>query len=124
MRHELPARLQALDEPVLLWFAGRDIVPPDAGFIRPARDAFEVSFVPLSLTIASGRRPRWRIISPSSRATRRPEIEVSATSARHSRVEALDPLLVDGMVFPPQQHVQATITKPPSLLGERFQPLA
>jgi hypothetical protein len=37
-------------------------------------------------------------------------------------VEALDPLLVDGMIFAPQQHVQTTVAKPPSLLGQGFQP--
>src|SRR5258708_452556 len=51
------------------------------------RMAFEVSSVPLSPTIVFG-RPCWRITSFSSRATRRPEIEVSATSARHSRVQS------------------------------------
>src|SRR3979490_1748240 len=39
-------------------------------------------------------------------------------------VESLHPLLVDSMAFTPQQHVQATIPKPPSLLGEGLQPLA
>jgi hypothetical protein len=143
--------------------------------------AFEVSSVPLSLTIVSGRRRRRRMMWSSSRATRRPEIEVSATSQAFSgavvdhrqdteaptvgqlvgdevqapalvgpyrrrdrppgshrplaaaapahgqpllAVEALDPLLVDGMAFTPQQHVQATVAEPPSLLGQGFQPLA
>jgi len=50
--------------------------------------AFEVSSVPLSLTIVSGRLPRRRMMSSSSRATRRPEIDVSAINARHSRVQS------------------------------------
>ena len=52
-----------------------------------ANMAFEVNSVPLSETIVSG-RPRIAMIRSSSRATRRPEIEVSATSARHSRVQS------------------------------------
>ena len=39
----------------------------------------------LSLTIIPG-LPRWAINFVSSRTTRRPEIEVSGTAARHSRV--------------------------------------
>ena len=46
-----------------------------------------VSSVPLSETHAAG-LPRAAIIAPSSRPTRRPESEVSATSARHSRVKS------------------------------------
>src|SRR5262249_31002621 len=41
--------------------------------------------VPLSLTTVSG-RPRRAMMASSSRATRRPEIEVSTTSAKHSLV--------------------------------------
>ena len=47
--------------------------------------AFEVNSVPLSETIMSG-LPRRSIKTVSSRATRRPEIEVSGIAARHSRV--------------------------------------
>lgn len=47
--------------------------------------AFEVNSVPWSETIMLG-LPRWAINSVSSRATRRPEIEVSGIAARHSRV--------------------------------------
>jgi hypothetical protein len=36
----------------------------------------------------------------------------------------MDPFPVDGMAFPPQQNVQATVAEMPSLLGEGFQPLA
>jgi hypothetical protein len=49
--------------------------------------AFEVSSVPLSLTIVLGLPQATRRRS-SSRATRMPEIEVSGTSARHSRVQS------------------------------------
>ena len=47
--------------------------------------AFEVSSVPLSETIILG-LPRRSISVVSSRATRRPEIEVFGIAARHSRV--------------------------------------
>lgn len=50
-----------------------------------ARTAFEVSSVPLSLTIIPG-LPRSAIRSASSRTSLRPEIEVSGTARRHSRV--------------------------------------
>ena len=49
--------------------------------------ACEVSSVPWSLTIMSG-RPRRSAIRSSSRATRRPVSERSATSARHSRLKS------------------------------------
>ena len=63
----------------------RDVVP---GYVLPiaqTRIAVEVSSVPLSETMPAG-RPRTATILSSSRATRVPEIEASATSARHSRV--------------------------------------
>src|SRR5271170_1441795 len=50
-----------------------------------ANMAFEVNSVPLSETIMPG-LPRRSISAVSSRATRRPEIEVSGIAARHSRV--------------------------------------
>jgi hypothetical protein len=50
-----------------------------------ANMAFEVNSVPLSETIMPG-LPRRSIKTVSSRATRRPEIEVSGIAARHSRV--------------------------------------
>ena len=50
-----------------------------------ANMAFEVNSVPLSETIMPG-LPRRLINAVSSRATRRPEIEVSGIAARHSRV--------------------------------------
>ena len=50
-----------------------------------ANMAFEVNSVPLSETIMPG-LPRRSINAVSSRATRRPEIEVSGIAARHSRV--------------------------------------
>src|ERR1700722_6767290 len=48
--------------------------------------ALEVYSVPLSLTMAPG-RPRGRTMLSSSRATLRPDSDVSATRARHSRVQ-------------------------------------
>jgi hypothetical protein len=47
--------------------------------------AFEVNSVPLSETIICG-LPRTLTIMVSSRATRLPEIDVSGTAAKHSRV--------------------------------------
>ena len=47
--------------------------------------AFEVNSVPLSETIMQG-LPRLSSRAVNSRATRRPEIEVSGIAARHSRV--------------------------------------
>src|SRR6476660_8774561 len=49
--------------------------------------ALLVSSLPLSLTIIFG-LPRLTMRRSSSRATRKPESEVSATSARHSRVQS------------------------------------
>lgn len=46
-----------------------------------------VSSVPLSLTIIAG-RARSVIAQSNSRATRRPEIEVSAINLTHSRVKS------------------------------------
>ena len=50
-----------------------------------ANMAFDVNLVPLSETIIPG-LPRRSINVVSSRATRRPEIEVSRIAARHSLV--------------------------------------
>ncbi len=47
--------------------------------------AFDMNSVPLSETIMPG-LPRLVISAVSSRATRRPEIDVSGIAARHSRV--------------------------------------
>ena len=47
--------------------------------------ADEVSSVPLSLTTVCG-LPRMPMSRVNSRATRTPDSDVSATSARHSRV--------------------------------------
>ena len=46
-----------------------------------------VNSVPLSVTIVAG-RPRRAMTASSSRATRTPDSEVSATSVRHSRVKS------------------------------------
>ena len=48
--------------------------------------AFEVNSVPLSEMIIMG-LPRRSMIAANSRATRAPDSDVSATSARHSRVQ-------------------------------------
>ena len=49
----------------------------------------EVNSVPLSLTIMQG-CIRISTIRSSSRATRMPQMELSATRARHSRLKALE----------------------------------
>src|SRR5262245_54355648 len=51
--------------------------------------AFEVNSVPWSETITPG-LPRRAITAVSSRATRRPEIDVSGIAAKHSRVTVVD----------------------------------
>ena len=80
------APVEALIEAVLLWLAWRDVVPAHAGVVGPGQDGVEVYSVPLSLTMVSG-RPRCRMTASNSRTTRAPDSEVSATSARHSRVQ-------------------------------------
>jgi hypothetical protein len=79
--------IEALDERVLGRFAWRYVVPADAALVGPVQMALEVSSVPLSETIVAG-FARLAMIRSSSRATLRPGIEVSATSARHSRVQS------------------------------------
>jgi hypothetical protein len=48
------AAVEGLDEAILHRFAGRNVVPLDTTFLLPGRMAFEVSSVPLSLTIMQG----------------------------------------------------------------------
>ena len=71
--------VEALDEGVLDRLARGDVVPVD---LRRSCDqpriALEVSSVPLSLTIMAG-LPRVAMSASSSRATRSPESDVSAT---------------------------------------------
>jgi putative transposase len=55
------------------------------GACPPTSSAWQVNSVPLSKTIMPG-LPRRSISTVSSRATRRPGIEVSGIAARHSRV--------------------------------------
>jgi hypothetical protein len=64
--------------------------------------------------VAIGRRVPIARLRAAAPAHRQPRLAI----------EALDPLLVDGMAFTPQQHVQAAIAEPPALLGQGFQPLA
>jgi hypothetical protein len=76
--------------------------------------------MPLSLTMVLG-RPHWWIISSSSRAARRREIEVSAKSARHSRVQssttaripAVSQLVVDEVQAPALVGGQRYLDQPP-----------
>src|SRR5882672_2346227 len=81
------ASVEAFDEGVLDRFARRDVVPSDTALFCQRKMACEVSSVPLSLTTLSGFL-RAATIASSSRATRRPESDVSTTSARHSRVKS------------------------------------
>jgi len=76
--------VEALDERILLRFPGCHSMPCccDQRSI-----VMQVSSVPLSETIIAG-QPRRVITASSSRATRRPGNDVSATSARHSRVKS------------------------------------
>ena len=79
------AAIEALAEAVLHRLSRRDEMPDDRVVVRPGRMAFEVNSVPLSDTIMPG-LPRRSIKTVSSRATRRPEIDVSEIAAKHSRV--------------------------------------
>ena len=63
----------------------RDEMPEDPVVLRQTSMAFEVNSVPLSETIMPG-LPRRLINAVSSRATRRPEIDVSGIAAKQSRV--------------------------------------
>ena len=69
---------------IVRWLARRDVVPGDAAVIRPCQDGVAGEF---AAVVADHhlRLPRSIISRSSSRATRMPESEVSATSARHSR---------------------------------------
>jgi hypothetical protein len=79
------ASVEALNVAILHRLARRDVVPFVAVILRPGEDCVRVNSVPWSETIMPG-LPRRPIRSVSSRATRRPEIEVSGIAARHSRV--------------------------------------
>lgn len=78
------ATVETLDERILHRLFGRDEVPCNPAR-RGASTAFEVNSVPWSETISPG-LPRRAINVVSSRATRAPEIDVSAMLAKHSRV--------------------------------------
>ena len=75
--------VEALHEAVLRRFAGRDVMPFDL-LTQAARISRHRT---LSLTTMQG-KPRISAIRSSSRATRMPEIEVSTTVARHSRLKS------------------------------------
>lgn len=77
--------IEALDEGVLGRLARRGECHAIPACSHQASTALDVSSVPLSLTIMPG-LPRQAISLESSRTTRLPEIEVSGTAARHSRV--------------------------------------
>jgi hypothetical protein len=81
------AAFGAFDEGILLRLAGRNVVPLDL----PVRDqrsiVMLVNSVPLSDTIMA-EQPRMAITASSSRATRRPGSQVSATRAKHTRVKS------------------------------------
>src|SRR3954468_7845584 len=77
--------VETLAKAVLHGLARCDEVPGDVVLLRPGQHGVEVNSVPLSETIIPG-LPRCSIRAVSSRATRRPEMEVSGIAARHSRV--------------------------------------
>jgi hypothetical protein len=79
------APVEALAKTVLHRPSRHDEMPDDRFVARQASMAFEVNSVPWSETIVPG-LPRRSINAVSSRATRRPEIEVSEIAARRSRV--------------------------------------
>ena len=79
--------VEALDEGILDRLARGDVVPVDPGAVGEAQDGVRGELVPLSLTIMPG-LPRVAMSASSSRATRSPDSDVSATSARHSRVQS------------------------------------
>jgi hypothetical protein len=81
------AAVEALAEAVLLGIAEGGVMSGDLASSAHCRMALQVSSLPLSLTIMVG-LPRQAMMASSSRATRWPEIEVSATSAKHSRVQS------------------------------------
>jgi hypothetical protein len=68
------ATVEALDEAVLLWLAGRDVMPVNAGAVDPFQDGAGL--------------PRQAIRASNSRASRLPLIEVSTTRASASRVKS------------------------------------
>jgi hypothetical protein len=79
------APVETLAEGVLYRLSRCDEMPDEPVVPRPGEQAVEVNSVPLSETIMPG-LPCRSINAVSSRATRRPEIEVSGIAARHSRV--------------------------------------
>ena len=68
------------------WFAPNGEGQSTLRLSAKARMAFEVNSVPLSEMIIAG-FPRRSMIAANSRATRTPDSDVSATKARHSRVQ-------------------------------------
>ncbi len=81
------ACIEALDESVQCRLAGRDVVPFDPHLLAPAQHGQASEFGAIVGDAVSG-WPRWVMITSSSRTTRNPGSEVSATSARHSRVKS------------------------------------
>ena len=85
---EKPSRMRPLklsQKPFCIGFPGAMKCQTTLLSCAQANMALEVNSVPLSETIMQG-LPRRLINAVSSRATRRPEIEVSGIAARHSRV--------------------------------------
>ena len=76
------AAIEALDKSVLNRLARGDVVPADNAFLLPAQNGMRGQ---LGAVVADyyQRFLRVAMIVSSSRATRRPEIDVSTISARH-----------------------------------------
>src|SRR3954468_1212008 len=79
--------VEALHEPILHRFAGRNVVPFDITLLLPGQDGVRGQLGAVVADDHSG-VARSSAIRSSSRATRRPVSEVSTTRVRHSRVKS------------------------------------
>ncbi|GEM_PF-6870838 len=78
----------ALVEAVLLGLARRDVMPADAGVVGPGQDSVRgVLHAVIADDGVGPAPPRCRMTASNSRTTLAPDSEVSAASARHSRVQ-------------------------------------
>ena len=79
------AAVERFADPVLHRFSRRNEMPSDPAALSPGEHSVGGELGPWSETIRSG-LPRQAMMAASSRATLRPEIQVSAVAARHSLV--------------------------------------
>lgn len=73
-------RVEALDEPVLVWFTRRNVVPFHIALLGPAQDGHAGQFG----AIVADHRVRLAPQSDQPRQLTQPDSDVWATSARHS----------------------------------------